>query len=115
MKRKIVAFIGYQRFRCIGRKRRLTKDGRKIWLLIIQSHCPDCGKRFEVKTTKIRLKTGGSLNRRCPGCKKTGEGHTRNSAGVIWYLINYSVDKVSNLSPQREGNSPKARPVATLI
>ncbi len=43
MKSKIVAFIDYQRFECVGKKMEVTKDGRKIWLMRMQSYCPDCG------------------------------------------------------------------------
>jgi Zn finger protein HypA/HybF involved in hydrogenase expression len=70
MKSKIVAFIGYQRFKCIGKKDSSTKNGRPIRLLIMQSYCPDCGKRFETTITKRALKNNRSLNRRCEKCKQ---------------------------------------------
>ena len=63
-------FFGYQRFKCIGRKRSVTKDGRKIRLLIMQSYCPDCGKTFETTVTKRALIYNRSLNRRCDDCKQ---------------------------------------------
>jgi hypothetical protein len=72
MKNNIVAFIGYQRFKCIGMKRSFAKNGRKIRLLIMRSYCPDCGKTFENTITKKSLINKGSLNRRCVDCKQPG-------------------------------------------
>jgi hypothetical protein len=72
MKNKIVMFIGCQRFKCIGKRRSVTKDGRKIQLLIMESYCPDCGNRFENTITKKSLIRTGSINRRCDDCKQVG-------------------------------------------
>jgi hypothetical protein len=69
MKSKIVAFIGYQRFKCIGIKDASTKNGRPIRLLKMQSHCPECGKPFVTTITKRALRNNRSLNRRCEKCK----------------------------------------------
>jgi hypothetical protein len=70
MKNNIVAFIGYQRFKCIGKKDSSTKNGRPIRLLIMQSYCPDCGNKYETTITKRALINNRSLNRRCDKCKK---------------------------------------------
>jgi hypothetical protein len=70
MKSKIVAFIGYQRFKCVGKKRGITKGGRKIRLLIMRSYCPDCGRPYETTITKRALLNNRSLNRRCADCKQ---------------------------------------------
>jgi hypothetical protein len=70
MASNIVAFIGYQRFKCVGKKRAVTKDGRKIRLLIMRSYCPDCGRPYETTITKRALLNNRSLNRRCDDCKQ---------------------------------------------
>jgi len=71
LKTRISAFIGNQRYRCIGTKKYITEDDRKVQLLIMKSYCPDCGKQFQQLSTKQAL-INGSLNRRCSKCKRPG-------------------------------------------
>jgi hypothetical protein len=68
MKNKIVAFVGYQRFKCIGEEVAYTEDHRRIRLLIMQSYCPDCGKQFVQRRTKRALKDSHFWCRRCDDC-----------------------------------------------
>ena len=68
MKDRIVVFVGYQRFKCIGDKTIINENREKIRLLIMQSYCPDCGKRFETTTTKWALRVNRPLIRRCDNC-----------------------------------------------
>jgi hypothetical protein len=68
MEDNIVVFVGYQRFKCIGSKNIVTEDHQKIRLLIMQSYCPDCGKKFETTTTKRALRDNRPLCRRCDNC-----------------------------------------------
>ena len=69
----IVAFVGYQRFKCIGSKIIVTEDHQKIRLLIMQSYCPDCGKRFKTTTTTRALRDNRALCRRCDNCSQQRE------------------------------------------
>jgi hypothetical protein len=69
MKRKIVLFYGYQRFKYVRKGEYVTKDKRIIPMLVMQSYCPDCGKKYEVMIPKSALASGVSLNRRCKKCK----------------------------------------------
>ena len=67
-----VVFVGHQRFKHVGRERHRIKGGRAIQLEILQSHCPDCSRKFRIKTTQKNLLKNGSVNRRCQVCKSPG-------------------------------------------
>ena len=70
MRRKIVLFYGYQRFKYVRTDEYETKDKRIIPMLVMQSYCPDCGKKYEAMIPKSALASGVSLNRRCKKCKR---------------------------------------------
>lgn len=72
MNSKIVVFLGYQRFKCVGIKEYRKKNSRVVPLLIMQSYCPDCGRKYETMIRKKVFKSTWSLNRRCDKCKKPG-------------------------------------------
>src|SRR5665213_1885540 len=74
MKNNVVVFFGYQRFKCVGRKKHVTENDRMVWLLKMKSYCPDCGKTFYQTISKTSLINNGSLNRRCEECKQPGVG-----------------------------------------
>ena len=69
MKSNLVLFYGYQRFKYVRKSKHVTKDKRLITMLVLQSYCPDCGKRYETMIPKNALHNNGSLNRRCDDCK----------------------------------------------
>jgi hypothetical protein len=72
MKSNLVLFYGYQRFKYVRKSEHVTKDKRIIPMLVLQSYCPDCGKKYEATIMKKGFKKNASLNRRCDNCKKPG-------------------------------------------
>lgn len=60
----------YQRYKYVGKRRHISRDGRALELIVLTSHCVDCGAPFEFATTRWALKNG--LNRRCSLHKAPG-------------------------------------------
>lgn len=64
-----------QRYRSSGTVTRVTKDGRWLEMLALETSCPDCGASFEMKATATGVKRG-DLTRRCPSCRAPGHSLT---------------------------------------
>lgn len=61
-----------QKYRCIDVEPYVTRFGFEIGLLVIESDCPDCGRRFRCKCSKTNMRNG-QVNRRCDRCKAPGK------------------------------------------
>ena len=53
-----------QRYRYLGTCPHITRDGRKVRLAVLESHCADCGAKFVYRTMPGSMNTG-HYNRRC--------------------------------------------------
>jgi hypothetical protein len=60
-----------QIYRCIDAFPYVTRDGRNVMLLVVQSGCSDCRRTFEFRVTSNAF-SRRRLLRRCEGCRKPG-------------------------------------------